>query len=88
MVKSGACALGRAAVPLACALKPVVAKVGKKLIKIGIHTLKDWAQNKSINDAVQENLRCAGIETANEIEQSVDGTPPVIEPETQEGSGK
>ena len=65
--------------PLAKALKPVAAKVGKKLIKIGVHTLKDWVQQKNLNDAIQDNLRHAGVETANEVEQHIN--------ESQTGSG-
>ena len=84
-LKSGAQAVGKVAAPLAKTLKPVAAKVGKKLIKIGMHTLKDWAQQKNLNDAIQDNLHHAGVETATEVEQHLDAP---TEEQQQHGSGR
>ena len=63
---------GKVLAPMAKALKPVAAKVGKKLTKISMNTLKDWAEHKNMNDAIQDNLWCAGIETANEVQEHID----------------
>ena len=73
--------MAKSLTPIAKSLKPVAEKVGKKLIKIGVHSLKDWAERKNLNEAIQDNLRQAGIESANAVEQYIDS------PQQQEGSG-
>ena len=46
---------------------------GKKLMKIGMQSLKDWAIQKQLNEAIQANLRSVAAETADEY---ADGGPP------------
>ena len=48
------------------AVKTVAPVVGKKLVKIGMRSLKDWANQKQLNEAIQSNLRQAASETADE----------------------
>ena len=48
------------------AVKTVAPVVGKKLVKIGMRSLKDWANQKQLNEAIQSNLRQAATETADE----------------------
>ena len=48
------------------AVKTVAPVVGKKLVKIGMRSLKDWANQKQLNEAIQSNIRQAATETADE----------------------
>ena len=48
------------------AVKTVAPVVGKKLVNIGMQSLKDWANQKQLNEATQSNLRQAATETADE----------------------
>ena len=48
------------------AVKTVAPVVGKKLVKIGMRSLKDWANQKQLNEAIQANLKRAASETADE----------------------
>ena len=62
------------------AVKTVAPVVGKKLVKIGMRSLKDWAGQKQLNEAIQANLRQAASETADEY---LDKPPPA-----QTGNGR
>ena len=52
--------------------KPVASNVGKKLINIGVGTLKDWAQEKNLNEAIKDNLHQAGIDAVGDIKQHLE----------------
>ena len=71
-----------AAKNIGTAVKTVAPVVGKKLMKIGMRSLKDWAQQKQLNEAIQANLRQAATETADEY---LDKPPP---PAAQTGNGR
>ena len=66
------------------AVKTVAPVVGKKLMKIGMRSLKDWANQKQLNEAIQANLRQTAAETADQYLDTgeVGGGPP------QTGSGR
>jgi hypothetical protein len=68
------------------AVKTVAPVVGKKLMKIGMRSLKDWANQKQLNEAIQANLRQTAAETADQYLDTgeVGGGPP----EKQTGSGR
>ena len=48
------------------AVKTVAPVVGKKLVKIGMRSLKDWANQKQLNEAIQSNLKQVASETADD----------------------
>ena len=55
-----------AAKNIGTAVKTVAPVVGKKLMKIGMRSLKDWASQKQLNEAIQPNLRQVANETADD----------------------
>ena len=61
------------------AVSTVAPVVGKKLVKIGMRSLKDWANQKQLNEAIQSNLRQAASETADEY---------LDKPPAQTGNGR
>ena len=65
------------------AVKTVAPVVGKKLLKIGMRSLKDWASQRQLDDAIQSNLRRAATETADEY---LGDQPQPIHP--QSGNGR
>ena len=75
------------------AIKTVAPVVGKKLMKIGMRILKDYANQRNLNDAIQANLRQPAAETANDYLSDkssnvtpIDGLPPP--PDRQAGKDR
>jgi adenylosuccinate synthase len=69
-----------AAKNIGTAVKTVAPVVGKKLMKIGMRSLKDWAQQKQLNEAIQSNLRQVANETADDYLEP--------QPAAQAGNGR
>lgn len=72
------------------AVKTVAPVVGKKLLKIGMRSLKDWASQRQLDDAIRSNMRRVAGETANEYLEDAPGEeldqPQKVPP--QSGSGR